>query len=220
MEKINDGFGGAVSRDPGSQLHHYVCRLDHEASGTFYIGVRSCDCLPAQDRYKGSGCWTARVPLAEVKKSILSTHCSRDEAEIAEKLAITAASATSGMGNKQRRFASTENVLVQNLNMASTDSVHELVPNLNSSVVQNQYHTKTTFQKTTPKTTPKFTQSGDRGLGLSVDQAFEQFWDALQTSATSSRPKQSFIKAMQKADGGPEPCRMAESRSARRPQRS
>ena len=151
MEKINDGFGGAVSRDPGSRLHHYVYRLDHEASGTFYIGVRSCDCLPAQDRYKGSGCWTARVPLAEVKKSILSTHCSRDEAEIAEKLAITAASATSGMGNKQRRFASTENVLVQNLNMASTDSVHELVPNLNSSVVQNQYTQKTTFQKTTPK---------------------------------------------------------------------
>ena len=201
MEKVNDGFGGAVSRDPGSRLHHYVYRLDHEASGTFYIGVRSCDCLPAQDRYKGSGCWTARVPLAEVKKSILSTHCSRDEAEIAEKLAITAASATSGMGNKQRRFASTENVLVQNLNMASTDSVHELVPNLNSSGVQNQYTQKTTFQKTTPKDNPKIPQSGDRGLGLSVDQAFEQFWDAFADKRDKQPTKQSFIKAMQKADG-------------------
>lgn len=202
MEKINDGFGGAVSRDPGSRLHHYVYRLDHEASGTFYIGVRSCDCLPAQDRYKGSGCWTARVPLSEVKKSILSTHCSRDEAEIAEKLAITAASATSGMGNKQRRFASTENVLVQNLNTASTDSVHELVPNLNSSVVQNQYTQKTTFQKTTPKDNPKrIAQSADCAASQDADAAFAAFWDAFAYKKGTAKAKNVFAREYAKAKG-------------------
>ena len=200
MEKINDGFGGAVSRDPGSRLHHYVYRLDHEASGTFYIGVRSCDCLPAQDRYKGSGCWTARVPLSEVKKSILSTHCSRDEAEIAEKLAITAASATSGMGNKQRRFASTENVLVQNLNTTSTDSVHELVPNLNSSVVQDQYTQKTTFQKTTPKDNSKrIAQSADRAASQDADAAFEAFWQTFGHKKGKANAREAFAREFAKA---------------------
>lgn len=200
MEKINDGFGGAVSRDPGSRLHHYVYRLDHETSGTFYIGVRSCDCLPAQDRYKGSGCWTARVPLSEVKKSILSTHCSRDEAEIAEKLAITAASATSGMGNKQRRFASTENVLVQNMNAVSTDSVHELVPNLNSSVVQNQYTQKTTFQKTTPKDNSKrIAQSADRAASPTADAAFADFWEAFAHKKGKANAKEAFAREFAKA---------------------
>lgn len=200
MEKINDGFGGAVSRDPGSRLHHYVYRLDHEASGTFYIGVRSCDCLPAQDRYKGSGCWTARVPLSEVKKSILSTHCSRDEAEIAEKLAITAASATSGMGNKQRRFASTENVLVQNMNTASTDSVRELVPNLNSSAVQNQYTQKTTFQKTTPKDNSKrIAQSADCAASQDADAAFEAFWQTFGHKKGKANAREAFARELAKA---------------------
>ena len=200
MEKINDGFGGAVSRDPGSRLHHYVYRLDHEASGTFYIGVRSCDCLPAQDRYKGSGCWTARVPLLEVKKSILSTHCSRDEAEIAEKLAITAASSTSGMGNKQRRFASTENVLVQNLNTASSESEHGLVQNLNSSVVQNLNTQKTTFQKTTSKDNLKrIAQSADRAASQDADAAFDAFWQTFGHKKGKANAREAFAREFAKA---------------------
>ena len=65
---------------------------------------------------------------------------------------------------------------------------------------QNVAH-KRQPQKTTPKDNPKIPQSGDRGLGLSVDQAFEQFWDAFADKRDKQPTKQSFIKAMQKADG-------------------
>ena len=54
-------------------------------------------------------------------------------------------------------------------------------------------------QKTTPKDNPNNTQSADCGLGVSVDQAFEQFWDAFADKRDKEPAKGSFIKAMQKA---------------------
>ena len=63
---------------------------------------------------------------------------------------------------------------------------------------QNVAH-KRQPQKTTPKDNPKNPQSVDRGLGMSVDQAFEQFWDAFADKRDKGPAKESFIKAMQKA---------------------
>lgn len=67
-----------VSRVSGN---HYTYRVTHEATGEFYIGVRSCKCHPNQDRYKGSGNWIALVGVASLSKEILSVFDSREEAE-------------------------------------------------------------------------------------------------------------------------------------------
>ena len=127
-------------------------------------------------------------------------------AEITEKLAITAASATSGMGNKQRRFASTENVLVQNLNMAGTDSVRASTESEqfggSESVPQRQ------LSKDNPKDNSQIPQSSDRGLGLSVDQAFEQPQDALRQARQAADQSSRSSRPCRRRTEGPE--RLAE----------
>jgi phage replication O-like protein O len=182
MEKVNDGFGGAVSKAPETRANHYVYRLDHEGSGTFYIGVRSCDCPPIEDPYKGSGRWSARIPKAEIKKTIISIHSSRNDAEVAEKIAINAVSATVGLGNVQRHFTAladpeTGLELVPNQDAPSPETGLELVPNQDTSVVPVWDTQKTTFQKTTPKDNHKsIARSGDRAALADWSDSFDAFW--------------------------------------------
>jgi phage replication O-like protein O len=202
-EKVNEGFGGAVSRGPADRLHHYVYRLDHEESGTFYIGVRSCDCSPNQDRYKGSGCWTATIPSSEIKKTILSTHESRDEAEVEEKRLIRLLAAEKGMGNKTRYVSGSDSELVQNLNSTSTESVQSVVQNLYGHVVQKLNTQKTTLQKTTPKDNPqKIAQSAD--CAASAAEAFEQFWQTFGYKKGRAKAEEAFAREYAKAKGSPD----------------
>jgi phage replication O-like protein O len=166
-QKGSGGFGGAASRSPCDRRYHYVYRLDSTLSGEFYIGVRSCDCHPNQDRYMGSGCWPATVHKSNLKKTVLSLHETRAEAEEEEKRVIRSMADASDMKNRMRydtavACSESEHPLVQNLNSSvvqnlntpSTESEQLLVQNLNSSVVQNLNTQKTTFQKTTPKDNP------------------------------------------------------------------
>ena len=166
-QKGSGGFGGAASRSPCDRRYHYVYRLDSTLSGEFYIGVRSCDCHPNQDRYMGSGCWPATVHKSNLKKTVLSLHETRAEAEEEEKRVIRSMADASDMKNRMRydtavACSESEHPLVQNLNSSvvqnlstpSTESEQLLVQNLNSSVVQNLSTQKTTFQKTTPKDNP------------------------------------------------------------------
>ena len=64
------------------ELFHYCYRIDFEDG--FYIGARSCECVPELDSYKGSGvaCLIRRGKLFE--KTILSTHPTKEHAFIAE----------------------------------------------------------------------------------------------------------------------------------------
>ena len=166
-QKGSGGFGGAASRSPCDRRYHYVYRLDSTLSGEFYIGVRSCDCHPNQDRYMGSGCWPATVHKSNLKKTVLSLHETRAEAEEEEKRVIRSMADASDMKNRMRydtavACSESEHPLVQNLNSSvvqnlnttSTESEQLLVQNLNSSVVQNLNTQKTTFQKTTPTDNP------------------------------------------------------------------
>ena len=64
--------------------YHYVYRIEHNETGDFYIGLRSCDCLPDIDSYFGSGVRVSNAIKKHGKKSftktILSVFPSRAEA--------------------------------------------------------------------------------------------------------------------------------------------
>lgn len=53
--------------------YHYVYRIDHKESGDFYIGLRSCDCLPEQDQYFGSGIRISNAIKKHGKETFVKT---------------------------------------------------------------------------------------------------------------------------------------------------
>lgn len=204
-QKGSDGFGGAASRNPGDRRHHYVYRLDCTLSGEFYIGVRSCDCHPNQDRYMGSGCWPATVHKSHLKKTVLSLHETRAEAEEEEKRVIRSMSDAADMKNRTRyetagACSESEHHLVQNLNTTSTESEQSLVQNLNRSLVQNLNTQKTTFQKTTSKDNLKrIAQSADRAASPDVEGAFADFWETFGYKKGKANAKKTFAREFAKA---------------------
>lgn len=70
------------------KLFHYVYWITHIPSDRFYVGVRSCDCLPEEDNYFGSGsAWKFllnKYPKENFKKEIICVLSSRIEANSAE----------------------------------------------------------------------------------------------------------------------------------------
>lgn len=194
---------------------HYVYRITHLQTGEFYIGVRSCDCLPAQDRYIGSGCWSASVKKHDVIKTVLQVFESRSSADEAEK-AFIRAEATNPKSMNRVRYDSSENAPstsdvrstdsvpthVQNSDFASTESEHVVVQNLNTSVVQNRDTQKTTFQKTTSKDNLKrIAQSADCAASQDADVAFAAFWDAFAYKKGTAKAKDVFAREYAKAKG-------------------
>lgn len=69
---------------------HYVYRSENPGTGEFYIGVRSCYGEPANDTgYVGSGRWVRYGDNArKLRKTILATFTTREEAEEAERETI------------------------------------------------------------------------------------------------------------------------------------
>lgn len=82
---VNEGSG----REIGAQIH-YCYRLIHPETGQYYIGVRSFIGDPLTDTYSGSGKWPLEMKAAGVRleKEVLAIKDTRDEADIAEALAI------------------------------------------------------------------------------------------------------------------------------------
>lgn len=82
---VNEGNG----REIGAQIH-YCYRLIHPETGQYYIGVRSLIGDPLTDSYSGSGKWPLEMKAAGVRleKEVLAIKDTRDEADIAEALAI------------------------------------------------------------------------------------------------------------------------------------
>ena len=74
-------------------MRHYVYQTTHDATGRFYIGVRSCKRRPESDPYLGSGTVIVRLVRKHGRdafsKTILSTHESREEAIEAETAIVT-----------------------------------------------------------------------------------------------------------------------------------
>lgn len=81
---VNEG-----GREPGA-MTHYVYKLIHPETGQYYIGVRSFIGDPVLDGYMGSGNWpiAARAAGITLDKHILAVKDSRDEADVAEAIAI------------------------------------------------------------------------------------------------------------------------------------
>jgi len=77
------------AKEIGTQAH-YVYRLVHAETGQYYIGVRSVIGDPLNDSYMGSGNWPTAMRAAGValEKHIVAVKSSREEADIAEALAI------------------------------------------------------------------------------------------------------------------------------------
>lgn len=76
-------------RAPGA-MTHYVYKLVHPETGQYYIGVRSFIGDPVLDVYMGSGNWpmAARAAGIALDKLIIAVKDTRDDADIAEALAI------------------------------------------------------------------------------------------------------------------------------------
>lgn len=133
----DDGVSGKSARALDAadlKKYHYLYKIVCIDSGDFYIGVRSCNCLPAQDRYMGSGNWPTSVDKTRLRKEVLETFDSRKAAEASEVKAIQAggtrlknvrlyAATDSVLPRTESVRGSTEPVHVQNLYAASTDSV-------------------------------------------------------------------------------------------------
>lgn len=79
----------ASGRQIGAQVH-YVYRLVHMETGQYYIGVRSFIGDPVLDGYSGSGKWPLAMKAAgvQLEKIVLAVKDSREEADVAEALAI------------------------------------------------------------------------------------------------------------------------------------
>jgi hypothetical protein len=69
-------------------IHHYkfsyVYRIDHPETGQYYIGLRSCNCSPEDDKYMGSGIKITRAiesrGIENFKKTILEVFTDRTSA--------------------------------------------------------------------------------------------------------------------------------------------
>jgi len=85
MDPIKRGYREAV---PGQ--YYYTYMLTNPETGEYYIGQRSCGCLPENDRYMGSGLWPKRMAAegAYLTKTILETYPNPDACSAAERAFI------------------------------------------------------------------------------------------------------------------------------------
>ncbi|KWN80842.1 hypothetical protein WM24_23690 [Burkholderia ubonensis] len=180
-----------VQRNKIECTFHYTYRTTKVATGEFYLGVRSCACHPNQDRYIGSGNWIATVKAAELRKEVIATYGSREEAEQAEKDLIRASwgnpllrnttlyQRTEPVQGVQNLYRGTEDVQgVQNEGGASTESVQ--VDSTDS------VHTKDNLPKDIEQKTKIFPRS--------LRERFEIFWSAYPRKTE----KQDALKAFEK----------------------
>lgn len=158
--------------------HHYVYKITEPRTGQFYIGVRSCDCLPAQDRYMGSGGWIAMIDKRTAHKEILEVFGSREEAEVAEIFHIKHAT---GKIMNRRLYASTDceqgctdSVHVQNSSFTSTDSVQV--------ASTDSVHTKDNLPKDNKQKT------------CASAGAFARFWSAYPKKRSKGQAEKAFQK--------------------------
>jgi phage replication O-like protein O len=127
---------------------HYTYKVTHKETGEFYIGVRTSNCTPNQDRYKGSGGWIAMVDFNDLLKEVTGHYASREEAEQAEKELIRKAHGDRKLRNKTLYLTSTDYVQgVQIVCSGSTESVH--VDSTKS------VHTKENLSKENQKKSPR-----------------------------------------------------------------
>ena len=81
--------------------YHYVYKITIIETGQYYIGVRSCNVLPENDPYLGSGtiirAFHKKLPRSAFKKEILQTFSDRDAANAHEKYLISLEDLTSAM---------------------------------------------------------------------------------------------------------------------------
>lgn len=180
-----------ADRNKVEYAYHYVYRTTRIVTGEFYLGVRSCACHPNQDRYIGSGNWIATVKAAEIKKEIVATYGSREEAEQAEKDLIRAHAGDALLRNTtlytrtedvqgvQNLYRGTEDVQgVQEQGSASTDSVQV--------ASTESVHTKDNLPKDIEQKTNTFPRS--------LRDRFEIFWAAYPRKTE----KQNALKAFEK----------------------
>lgn len=142
-------------RTPHAALdgYHYTYRVTHEATGEFYIGVRTSKCQPTQDRYIGSGRWPADTDKQRLVKTITGQFQSREEAHAAEQQQIQTAAGNPLLKNLVLFNAAalatrTDSVQgVHNLTIPSSEPVQvdrtESVHTIDNVPIDNQQKTKT-----------------------------------------------------------------------------
>ena len=80
---------------------HYVYRINVAGTGEFYVGLRSCFGSPDADEYMGSGAALKGFDASRLTKEVLSIHASREDAAIAETMAIRLAMESANCLNKK-----------------------------------------------------------------------------------------------------------------------
>lgn len=148
----SSGKSDKIVTNESEKNHHYIYKITNAITKEFYIGVRSCLCLPAQDRYLGSGNWIASQNKRQLDKLIIDKYDTRELAEIAEAEQIRL-HIDNPLNRNKRMYLSTskqlhnvspitESVTLQNTSFGITESVTEVLQNPSP-------------QKTTPKDNTK-----------------------------------------------------------------
>jgi len=68
-------------------MYHYTYKLTHIETGEFYYGVRSCKCMPEEDKYKGSMV-TWKTDKGKLDKKIIDVYENRLTANRSETFLI------------------------------------------------------------------------------------------------------------------------------------
>jgi Helix-turn-helix domain len=127
---------------PVDRAANYVYMISNNATGEYYIGVRSATGDIQNDNYFGSGSWALKQSRSEITKTIIGVYNTRKEAELAEKFHI----------NKH-----SENPLLRNKYLPKLALVPEVEPVPKTEPYQYQKRNPTSTKNGTlpvPKTEP------------------------------------------------------------------
>lgn len=125
--------------------YHYVYKITIIETGQYYIGVRSCNVLPENDQYLGSGtiirAFHRKLPISAFRKEILQTFSDRDAANAHEKYLISLEDLSSAMvlnsfGRKTKKLKKKKHVTEKAKNHSITCNGNYSNTNINFNVYQ------------------------------------------------------------------------------------
>lgn len=180
---------------------HYTYVVTLPETGEFYIGVRTCKCSPAQDRYVGSGGWLSTINKASLKKQVVGVFSTREEAEKNE-VALIVEHRGNALIRNHRLYIESKHI---NLGLSDlTTVVASLTTGLSESdegVVKSD--NKGLSESATTIDNSKDTKTKDKNLSRNPDCAtkgFEDFWSLWKNKKDKKRARQAFDKIAPDAD--------------------
>ena len=174
---------------------HYTYVVTLPETGEFYIGVRTCKCSPAQDRYVGSGGWLSTINKASLKKQVVGVFATREEAEKNE-VALIVEHRGNALIRNNRLYIESKHIDLGLSNL--TTGVSNLTTGLSESsdgVVKSD--NKGLSESATTKDNPKDNKTKDKNLSRisqCAPSAFDAFWSIWLNKRDKKRARKAFDK--------------------------